>query len=394
MKKSITFCFYLFSITSWAQVTVSTITSEFKGSGALALDSLGNLHIADFGDSLGGPDADGIPNNILQLDTGLNLTTFSTGFIGASGNNFDNSGVLYQSDIWDNAIYKIVDGVRTFVTSDGIVSPVGIVFDSSDNFYVCNCGNNTIQKVTPSGVSSIFSSGGFYACPNGITIDEDDNLYITNFTNGNIIRLDMSGNASIIANSAAGNGHIEYDPNTRNLYVASFGGQQIFYIDIDDPEAIPLVGLAGVRGNEDGTSDVATFSNPNGIAVSKTGDSIYVNSALPVTGGALNPQYIRLITNVLSLSVEDNELLQNLKVYPNPAAAYFVIEADLLDTFDDLHLIVRDLSGRIVIEMEGMEMTSNVLKTSVDISGLSAGNYFYSMSNGKQHLFTGQMVKQ
>lgn len=396
MKKIFPFIISLFCASLISQTTVSTVTPEIEGSGGLSIDSNGNVYIADFGDSLGGPDADGLPNDILLLDTNGNLSVFSTGFIGASGNDFDSSGTLYQSDIWDSGIYKIVGGVRTFVTSDGIVAPVGLVFDSSDNFYVCNCGNNTIQKITPGGTSTLFSSGSMFGCPNGMTIDEDNNLYVVNFSNTNIVKIDPSGTPSVIANTVAGNGHIDYDPNTGNLYIASFGGQQIFYLNKDDLDLTVLAGTAGVRGNDDGPVATATFSNPNGVAVSDDGDSIYINSAVEITGSALNPQYVRLISGVLDLfSIEDNEGFNyEVKTFPNPAIAELNILANLPEDVMELNIQVYDLAGKLIMEVTDVKTEAQKLNVSLDVSSLSSGQYLYSISDRKGPLFNGKLIKK
>jgi len=169
--------------TSFSQINVRTISQPFNGSGGLSIDQMGNLYIGDFGDFLGDLDADSVPNNVMKLDSELNLSVFSSEFTGASGNEFDSNGILYQADVRDNAIYRIVNGSRELYHSKGLITPVGIAIDSKDNLYVCNCNVNNIRKITPDGTSTIFSSKNkLLACPNGITIDENDNLYVVNFS--------------------------------------------------------------------------------------------------------------------------------------------------------------------------------------------------------------------
>lgn len=392
--KNILLLFISLTVLNLHSQMVTTVTSEFKGSGGVCLDDSGNVYIGDFGDSLAGADPDGLPNNIMQLDTNQNLTVYSTDFVGASGNNFDNNGTLYQSDIWDSGIYKIVGGVRTFVTSEGIDLPVGIVFDSNDNFYVSNCGSNTIQKVTPGGTSTVFSSGTEFNCPNGMTIDEDDNLYVVNFSNTNVVKIDQSGTPTVIANTQAPNGHIDYDPVTKNLYIASFAGQQILYLNKDNPQLQVLSGIAGVRGNNDGSLDTATFSNPNGIAVTQTGDSIYVNSAVQITGAALNPQYVRLITDVL-LTVNDIEIESaDVTAYPNPAYDVFTIEINLKNDISNLAINVYSVTGKLVAGSSDIATSNQHIKSTIDVSNLASGVYLYTINSSDKQLFSGKMVRK
>jgi len=382
------------STTAFTQIEVTTITPEIEGSGGLSLDEDGNLYIADFGDFLGMPDPNGLPNHILKMDTDFNITQYATDFIGASGNDFDSNGVLFQSDIRANAIYKIVGGVRTFVTNDGIASPVGIAFDSNDNFYVCNCGDSTIRKVTPSGTSTLFASGSLFACPNGMTVDENDNIYVVNFSNSNIVKITPSGTTSIIANTNAGtgNGHIDYDINSRNLYVASYSGNQIYSVNIDNKE-IDVIAGTGIRGNDDGDAATATFSTPNGIAVSVTGDSIYVNCAVPLSGAMINPQVIRLLTGVNSLSVPEYDAFSEVLVYPNPASDVFTIEGVLTDYFGNLNIRIYDIQGKLVKEIAANTSDGLIFKQSIAISELKTGNYLFKISDGSKQIYSGKLIK-
>lgn len=382
---------------AYSQVTTNTLTPEFNGAGAIALDADGNLYIADFGDTLAGPDADGIPNDIIMMDTDFNLTVYSSGFLGASGNNFDNNGVLFQSDIWGNAIYKIVGGLRIFVTSTDLSLPVGIVFDSNNNFYVCNCGSGTIQKVTPEDSSSVFASGDLFNCPNGITIDNDGNLYVTNFNDPNIIKITPDGTTSAIGNTTNGNGHIEYDPVTSNLYIASFSGHQVFKMNIDDEApVVEVLAGTGALGNTDGDALTSTFNAPNGIAVTQTGDSIYVNSSTNLNPNFLNPQVVRLIKGVLSteLSVETIDLESaQVKTYPNPIKDAFFMEIQLKSSLQDLSIDILDVHGKIVKQIDDLQPFGLELKTKIDIKTLQSGVYFYKLKTSSGIIKTGKLIK-
>lgn len=377
-----------------AQITVTTITPEFKGSGALSLDADGNLYIADFGDMLGGPDTDGIPNNVMKLDTNLELSVFATDFVGASGNDFDANGILYQADIRDNAIYKIIDGERELVTADGIVAPVGVVFDSEGNFYVCNCGNNTIRKVTPAGLSTLFSSGDMFSCPNGITIDENDNLYVVNFSNTNIVKITPDGTPEILANTPQENGHIDYDPQLRILYIASHGGNQIFYLPLNSPEVVLLAGT-GVRGNDDGAALQATFSTPNGIAVGNGGNTLFVNCAVPLGGAIINPQVVRKIDGLILLSVTENSaFVKKVKVFPNPADTDITIQATITSTSSNFTLRMYDVLGKLQYENEKISNNGPQFSETISLGGFTSGHYFYTVTDGAKKLFSGKFLKK
>ncbi|QIE59639.1 T9SS type A sorting domain-containing protein [Rasiella rasia] len=386
---------FALSLSMNAQVTVTTITPAFKGSGGLSLDTDGNLYIGDFGDMLGGADPDGEPNFVMKLDSDLNLTVFSPDFTGASGNAFDNNGVLHQADIRDNAIYKVINGARELVTADGIVAPVGIAFDSSGNLYVCNCGDNTIRKITPAGISTLFSSGTMFACPNGMTIDGDDNLYVVNFSNTNIVKITPDGTPEIIANTpdGNGNGHIDYDPNFNVLYIANYAGNQIFYLPIGSSKVVLLAG-SGVRGNDDGAALDATFSTPNGIAVSEDGNVLYVNCAVPLNGAVINPQVIRKIEGLTTLSVSENRLnAGQVTVFPNPAEHEITFQLEGISGHDTLSLEIYDTQGRLVHNQNGIAIHESKISATISLENFATGTYVYTLSSVKESLYSGKFYK-
>lgn len=405
MKKIFTLIILLFLCKTNGQVTVSTLTEPFKGSGGLSLDAEGNLYIADFGDFLGTGDGDGEPNGISILDPDLNLSPYATDFIGASGNDFDSNGVLHQSDIGASAIYKIINGDRVFVTNTGISNPVGLTFDSNDNMFVCNCGNNTIRKITPEGVSTLFSSGALFLCPNGLTVDENDNLYVSNFSNGNIIKITPDGNPTLInvtpggANGSPNNGHLDYHEGLRTLFIASMATSSIYYLNIDNSDDLVLLAGTGVRGNTDGPANQATFSRPNGVAVTQSGDSIYINSSVPLTNGPdfpLNPSLVRLIKGVNDiLSAPDtNPNMYQVNAYPNPFKNHINIEANLGIDYTSLGLIIYDIYGKKMTQIKDIKTINSQIKISVNLSNISVGTYFYALYDNNKQLLNGKVLKR
>ena len=346
-----------------------------------------------------------MPNVISKLDEDLIITQYATDFIRASGNDFDSNGVLYQADIGISTIYKIINGNRVFFSNTGISNPVGLVFDSNDNMFVCNCGNNTIRKITPSGVSTPFSSGGLFSCPNGITIDENDNLYVSNFSNGNIIKITTDGTPTLInvtpggSNGAPGNGHLDYHEGLRTLFIASMASSTIFYLNIDNTSNLEILAGTGVRGNNDGLASEATFSRPNGVAVTQSGDSIYINSAVPITdipNIPLNPSIIRLITGVhdlLSNTDFDTKEYQ-VKTYPNPVKNQFSIEVSLFKDYNDLQIKLFDIQGKLIKEIKNISTDNQYLKVQLDISNFDSGSYIYAVYNRGNQLFNAIIIKE
>ncbi len=270
---------------------VRTIGSSIRaGSGGMDVDEAGNIYMADFGQSLSGPPG----RNVYKIGPDLRAEIFASGLVGASGNDFDDQGNLFQSNIGGNRISKITPDGAVSTYAVGLVNPVGIVFDGEENFYVCNCGNNTISKVEPDGTVSLFSSGSMFNCPNGIDRDENGNFYVANFSNGSVIKIDSEGTPEIFTTiPGANNGHLliqgEY------IYVVARGAHSIYRVTFDGTATV-FAG-SGIRGADNGGLLEATFSLPNDIAFSPDGSKMYVNDVGNLTGptGDISPVIIREI---------------------------------------------------------------------------------------------------
>lgn len=279
----------------FSQTMVTTLTDTFSGSGDVEFDKHGNLFIADYGDAL--PNSNG--TTVWQFDSVNGLVPFcDSGLLGASGNDFDRHGNLIQANIAANKISMINDqGVAANLASAGIVAPVGVAVDSSDNVYVCNCGNHRIMKIDSSGNVTTLSASSLLSCPNGMALDGDGNLYVSNFNNGLVLKIEPDGTTTQLADvPGSNNGHVEYDPVNDILYVASHGSHAIYRLTLAGE--LQIIAGTGQRGNQDGDVSQATFSRPNGVAISADGERIYVNSSIPVTnvGLPLNPSVVRVIT--------------------------------------------------------------------------------------------------
>lgn len=383
MKNFLTFLFILISSHLIAQtIQVTTLTDEIPASGGVKLDLAGNLYIANFGQGLG--NADG--NQIWKLDTAGNLTVFATGFQGASGNDFDSQGNLYQSNIAGDFISKITpDGQVSTFANMGFVSPVGIAIDSEDNLYVCNCGDNSIIKVTPDGTSSVFSSGTVFSCPNGIDLDHEENLYVSNFSNGDIIKITPDGTPSVFANIPGNNnGHLTYHPLDSIFYVNSHGSHQIYRMTL--AQNVTAVVGSGVRGNLDGEGTVAQFSRPNGIALTPSGDTLYLNSSIPLTNGPefpLNPSVVRMITGLNSLNVSAINSVWayegvEMSHFPNPVDTEATIQFDLPQTMD-ISIQLYSWDGRYIQTMAKGSYSAGQHSLDFKAQNLSTGLYVYTI---------------
>lgn len=391
-------CFICSSAAS--QVQVETITQPLQGSGGLCLDDNNRLYISDFGQSLDSPDGTTIRR---RLPDGT-IEIFATGFSGASGNFIDEEGFIFQSNIAGNRVDLLdQEGNQTLYSRSRISCNVGVVGDVDGNIFVCNCcGNfaNTITRISADKIATTYSQSTIFSCPNGITINPvTQDLYVSNFGNGDIIRVDTLGNPSVLATlpSSPGNlpsnGHIVFDDKLKVLYAASHGAHQIFKVHLDG--RVELVAGSGDRGNQDGEASVATFSRPNGLALSKTGDTLYVNSSIPTTnsnGRPLNPSVIRMITGLKpsktsALKYQDDG---NLLIGPNPFQNSLIVFAKKAQ-FDAVTIEVRGTGGELLLQEEipALELGNRHL---LDFSNFQDGCYIVTVRS-ISNTFSNAVVK-
>ncbi|MEM9024773.1 MAG: NHL repeat-containing protein, partial [Bacteroidota bacterium] len=283
---------------SQAQVTVSTVTGEIYGSGGISRGPDGSIYIANVGQTA----ANERGTEVLRYDPVADtIGVFATGLRSPTGNAFDSQGNFFQSNSFGSEV-SIIDsnGTVNIFTIAGLFSPHGIAVDADDNLYVCNCSNNTVQRITPSKASAVFSSHPEFDCPHGIAIDSMGTLYMTNFNDGKVFRIDTLGIGTLLATIPGGNnGYITYNPGNGALYVNSLGSSTLYLMTTEGLFS-PFVGT-GTRGNLDGAGSLATLSRPNGLALSVTGDSLYLNSLVSLTSTSLprNPALLRRITGLL-----------------------------------------------------------------------------------------------
>lgn len=270
---------------------VRTLTDIISaGSGGMDVDAEGNIYMADFGETTGGPPG----TKVYKITPEGVVSIFATGLRGASGNDFDNDGNLYQSNISISTISKITPTGQVTTFAEGLRNPVGIAFDGVSNFYVCNCGNNTISKIDMQGKVSTFSTSNLLNCPNGIDMDNDGNLYIANFSSQTLVKITPERVASSFATMPGpNNGHLLIKGNF--IYVIGRALNIIYKVNFSG--TVSEFAGNGSRGLENGGLTESSFSLPNDLAFSPDGSKMYINDVAGINPDLtiINPVVIRVI---------------------------------------------------------------------------------------------------
>ena len=242
---------------------VRTVTDTLVGAvGGVAVDGLGIIYVADFGESVYKVWPDG------------RWEVFATGLYGTSGNAIDSRGRLLQSEFTGNRVARVERDGTVSTLVEGLQGPVGIAVGPDDEFYVNNCATNTVSRVTPEGTVELFAESELFNCPNGITRASDGVIFVVNFSDGRVLQVETDGRVSELATlPGGGNGHVTIARG--DLFVTSFQGHRIYRVTRGG-EVTPVAG-SGTIGEADGPALEAAVTFPNGIAAGPNQDRVYVN---------------------------------------------------------------------------------------------------------------------
>jgi uncharacterized protein (TIGR03437 family) len=124
----------------------------------VALDSKGNLYIADTGN-----------NRVRKVDLQGNISTVASGLSAPWGVAVDRAGVLYIADTGHNQVLRgntiiagsgacCYSGDSGFATAARLNAPAGIAVDGASNVYVADSGNSAVRVLRPVSASMSLSA--------------------------------------------------------------------------------------------------------------------------------------------------------------------------------------------------------------------------------------------
>jgi len=247
----------------------SATADQLDGPVAIAVDSKGNLYIAD-----------SLNHRVRKVSGGIITTIAGTGVAGYTG-----------------------DGAAA--TAADLNTPSGVAVDSAGNVYISDTKNFVIRKVSTSGIITTYagneglgpgyggdnnppnSAGAQFDTPLGLAFDPSGNLYIADAstntgTSGNLIRK-ISADGSLLTTAVGETGgtlqglnypvSLAIDPTGTYMYIADIGNKRIARYQFQTQTLTTFVGNGSSGYSPDGTVGVGTMLNDAaGVAVDAFGN--------------------------------------------------------------------------------------------------------------------------
>ncbi|PWT99085.1 MAG: hypothetical protein C5B51_27925, partial [Terriglobia bacterium] len=210
-------------------------SAALSGPAGLAIDAAGNLFIADLGNnairkvaangtistvagnSICGYLGDGGPASAAELCAPWGLA-------------LDTSGNLYIADSGNNVVRKIAGGTITTIAGNGtagfsgdgsaatgaqLFNPTGVAVDGAGRVYIADAGNSRIRAVSNGTITTVAGGGGVFpgdggpatsaqlGNPSGVSVDAAGNFYIADSSSGLVRRVATNGIITTVAGTPA-----------------------------------------------------------------------------------------------------------------------------------------------------------------------------------------------
>ena len=282
--------------------------ARFAAPAGVALDSLGNLYVADTGNhTIRKITPAGVVSTLAGLagQSGSADGVGSTArFNGPTGVAVDALGNVYVADQGNALVRQILPaGLVMTLPLASLSAPSAIALDSAGNGYVADRILQIVGKTSPDGVQNVLAgspgrvgtvdgTGGAarFNGPSGVAVNSAGTVFVIDGGNFTVRKITAGGLATTLAGSPLLSGYTDGIGSTAKFNfratvgIAADGAGGVLLAD-DGNHLIrritaagwvtTVAGLPGNRGSADGTAGTAQLDAPAGLAMDRAGN-IYV----------------------------------------------------------------------------------------------------------------------
>ena len=274
-----------------------------------------------------------------------------------------------------------------------------------DTLYACAGGSLRAYNINTAALVFATSLGGTFL--NGITHDLTGNLYITDYSANRIYRFNTNTrqfNQFVPSGITSPNGIVYDQPNNRCVFVQWTGA--IKAVALNDSTVTTLVASSGLSSVDGITKDGSgtyyylsswsptritrydnTFTTPTtavgtGMGLSSPADIFYNvltdTLGVPNSGSGNNTTYY-YFGSATSINESSTDMFQ-FSVSPNPIVKTAEIKYEITEQ-GNVKIELFDVTGKSVKIIVDENQSKGKHSVSFDKSNLSAGNYFFTISN-------------
>ena len=261
---------HLLPTTSEAQ-PVSTVFGASTGIG----DSIA---VGPSGDIFGCPGR-GI-ETLIRITPAGERSIFSSGQGSPTGIDFDSAGNAFVANYRQNNVVKITPDGTPSVFASGLNGPAHVAINANDEVFVSEFGANfggngaRVLRFTPDGEKFTHLSGVGLQDVIGLAFDDDGVLYVGNWQSGRIFRSTGEGALEEFADIPGNVNQIGFN---RGFIYAPSSTRIIYRVDLSGN--VSAFSGGGRQARRDGLISTSTYPQPNSVAFSADGNTMYVNDA-------------------------------------------------------------------------------------------------------------------
>jgi sugar lactone lactonase YvrE len=231
------------------RVVPATGLSQPEG---VAVDSAGDVFIADFGSSGAG--------DVQEVKADGSQSTVGSGLGHAWGVAVDGSGDVFIVDSFYNQVVEVKPDHSQSTFASGLAHPQGVAVDGQGDVFIANTNANQVLEVKPDHTTSTWGSG--LIRPQGVAVDRQGDVFIADTGNDRVVEVTPSGTQTTLGPVIAGPSWLKAPTG-----VAVDGAGDVFIADQGNNRVVEL-GPDGIHTTSVGSG----LSFAHGVAVDGAGD--------------------------------------------------------------------------------------------------------------------------